>query len=57
MTVREGGRVLEETKETEELIARVAALDIGKMELVCCIRCPVRAGGPSGCRRWGPMRP
>jgi transposase len=38
--VREGGRVLEETKETEELIARVAALDIGKKELVCCIRVP-----------------
>jgi hypothetical protein len=32
--------VLEETKETEELIARVAALDIGKQELVCCIRVP-----------------
>jgi transposase len=32
--------VLEETKETEELIARVAALDIGKKELVCCIRVP-----------------
>jgi transposase len=40
LTVREGGRVLEETKETEELIARVAALDIGKKELVCCIRVP-----------------
>ena len=32
--------MLEETKETEELIARVAALDIGKKELVCCIRVP-----------------
>jgi transposase len=32
--------VLEETKETEEFIARVAALDIGKKELVCCIRVP-----------------
>jgi transposase len=32
--------VLEETKETEEIIARVAALDIGKKELVCCIRVP-----------------
>jgi transposase len=36
--------VLEEAKETEELIARVAALDIGKKELVCCIRVP-GAGG------------
>jgi transposase len=32
--------VLEETHETEELIARVAALDIGKAELVCCVRVP-----------------
>jgi transposase len=30
--------VLEETQETEELIARVAALDIGKAELTCCVR-------------------
>jgi transposase len=36
----QGGRVLEETQETEELIERVAALDIGKAELVCCIRVP-----------------
>jgi transposase len=36
--------VLEETKETEELIARVAALDIGKKELVCCIRVPAAGG-------------
>ena len=32
--------MLEEAKETKELIARVAALDIGKKELVCCIRVP-----------------
>ena len=37
---RGGGRVLEETQDTEELIERVAALDIGKAELVCCIRVP-----------------
>jgi transposase len=36
----QGGRVLEETNDTEELIARVAALDIGKKELVCCVRVP-----------------
>jgi transposase len=35
-----GGRVLEETQETEEIIGRVAALDIGKAELVCCVRVP-----------------
>jgi transposase len=32
--------VLEETNDTEEIIARVAALDIGKAELVCCVRVP-----------------
>ena len=32
--------MLEETQETEELIERVAALDGGKAELVCCIRVP-----------------
>jgi transposase len=32
--------VLRETQETEEIIERVAALDIGKAELVCCVRVP-----------------
>ena len=32
--------MLEETNQTEEIIARVAALDIGKKELTCCIRVP-----------------
>ena len=32
--------MLEETNDTEELIQRVAALDIGKAELVCCVRVP-----------------
>ena len=32
--------MLEETQEAEEIIQRVAALDIGKAELVCCIRVP-----------------
>jgi transposase len=41
--------VLEETQETEELIGRVAALDIGKTELVCCIRVPGQ--GKRGRRR------
>jgi transposase len=43
-----GGRVREEMTESmlaesqdeEEIIARVAALDIGKAELVCCVRIP-----------------
>ena len=32
--------MLEQTQETEEIIQRVAALDIGKAELVCCVRVP-----------------
>jgi transposase len=36
--------VLEETNQTEEIIERVAALDIGKKELVCCVRVPGTAG-------------
>jgi hypothetical protein len=36
---KEGG-VLEETQDSEELIGRVAALDIGKAQLVCCVRVP-----------------
>jgi transposase len=32
--------VLQETAEAEEIIERVAALDIGKAELVCCVRVP-----------------
>jgi hypothetical protein len=41
---RGGGRVLEEAHDTEELIGRVAALDIGKAELVCCVRVPTARG-------------
>jgi len=37
--------VLEETQDEQEIIARVAALDIGKAELVCCVRVPDSAGG------------
>ena len=32
--------MLEETNDREEIIGRVAALDIGKAELVCCVRVP-----------------
>jgi transposase len=32
--------VLEETADREEIIERVAALDIGKAELTCCVRVP-----------------
>jgi transposase len=32
--------LLEETHDTDEIIQRVAALDIGKAEVVCCVRVP-----------------
>jgi len=32
--------VLQETQDREEIIERVAALDIGKAELTCCVRVP-----------------
>ena len=39
--------MLLETQDDQEIIARVAALDIGKAELVCCTRLP----GPGGSSR------
>jgi transposase len=36
--------VLAESEDQEEIIARVAALDIGKAELVCCVRLPAPGG-------------
>src|SRR5450759_4103680 len=44
ITVREEA-VLEETQDEQEIISRVAALDIGKAELVCCVRVPDPKGG------------
>jgi transposase len=35
---------LAESNDSEEIIARVAALDIGKAELVCCVRVPAPRG-------------
>jgi hypothetical protein len=32
--------MLVQTQDDQEIIARVAALDIGKAELVCCVRVP-----------------
>src|ERR1035437_9500445 len=37
--------MLEQTHDEEEIIQRVAALDIGKAELVCCVRVPDPKGG------------
>ena len=45
MSVREEGPVFSESRDDEQIIARVAALDIGKAELVCCVRLPARDGG------------
>jgi transposase len=39
--------VVEQTHDDAEMVARVAALDIGKAEIVCCVRTP----GPEGSRR------
>ena len=36
--------MLEQTRDSEEVIARIAALDIGEAELVCCVRVPDPAG-------------
>jgi transposase len=36
----EGVAVLVEDAQTEEIIARVAVLDIGKAEVMCCVRVP-----------------
>lgn len=35
--------MLTETQDNEEIIERIAALDIGKAELVCCVRVPGQA--------------
>ena len=44
--------MLEETQEIEEIIQRVAALDVGKVELTCYMRVPsprqVRPAGAGG---------
>ena len=38
--------MLEETQDDGVIIERVAALDVGKAEVVCCVRVP----GPAGHR-------
>jgi transposase len=35
--------MLKQTQDTEEIIARVAALDVGKAEVMCCVRVPDEA--------------
>ena len=34
-----------ESHDDEQIIGRVAALDIGKAEVVCCVRLPAAQGG------------
>jgi hypothetical protein len=34
-----------ESSDDEQIIERVAALDVGKAEIVCCIRLPAADGG------------
>ena len=41
--------MLEQTMDDEQIIERVGALDIGKAEVMCCVRVP--GDGPSGRRR------
>jgi hypothetical protein len=36
--------MLAESEDKEQIIARVAAVDIGKAELVCCVRVPAERG-------------
>ena len=40
--------MLEETEDREEIIERVAALDIGKAEVVVCVRVPSPTSRPAG---------
>jgi len=40
--------MLEETRDSDQIIQRVAALDVGKAELTCCVRVPGQ--GSSGRR-------
>jgi transposase len=37
--------MLAESNDEEQIVARVAALDIGKAEVVCCVRVPAPTGG------------
>ena len=39
--------MLTESHDEEQIIARVAALDIGKAEVVCCVRVPAGANANS----------
>jgi transposase len=44
VTGSEEGEVFAESADDEQIIERVAALDIGKAEIVCCVRLPAPTG-------------
>ena len=46
--------MLEDSEDREEIIERVAALDIGKAEVVVCVRVPEPGPSPAGGRRRSP---
>jgi transposase len=48
--------MLAESHDEEQIIARVAALDIGKAELVCCVRLPAPTGGKRRLQEFRPIR-
>ena len=48
--------MLEETQDDGVIIERVAALDVGKAEVVCCVRVPELVGAGGGPRRSAPGR-
>lgn len=43
--------VFAESEDDEQIIERVAGLDIGKVEVVCCVRCPHQRARNDGSRR------
>jgi transposase len=48
--------MVEETHDRDQIIQRVAALDVGKAELTCCVRVRGQDGSAVGSRRFGPTR-
>ena len=47
--------VFVESSDDEQIIERVAALDIGKAEVVCCVRLPRRRAGSAGAGSVDPL--
>ena len=49
--------MLAQTQDEEQVIARVAALDIGKAELMCCVRVPDEDHPGKRLQECSPIRP